>query len=281
MPLYVNTNVSSLFAQRNLTRSTMSQQKSLEKLSTGLRINSASDDAAGLAISDRFRARIRSLDQAQRNANDGISVIQTAEGSLEQMTNLIHRLRELSVQSANGSLTDGDRLFIDKEFQTLVSEIDRIAGGTTFNGLKLLNGSASGGLVFQVGADNTSLDKISVSIGNTQTSRLGTGGTKLNTQTVSTITKSQTSLGVIDAALAQISTERANLGASQNRLNVTIDNLGTSIENLSASNARIRDADIAKETALLTRAQILVQAGVSVLAQANQSPQVALQLLQG
>ncbi len=281
MPLYVNTNVSSLFAQRNLTRSTMSQQKSLEKLSTGLRINSASDDAAGLAISDRFRARIRSLDQAQRNANDGISVIQTAEGSLEQMTNLIHRLRELSVQSANGSLTDGDRLFIDEEFQTLVNEIDRIAGGTSFNGLKLLNGSASGGLVFQVGADNTSLDKISVSIANNQTSRLGTGGTKLNTQGVSTITKSQTSLGVIDAALAQISTERANLGASQNRLNVTIDNLGTSIENLSASNARIRDADIAKETALLTRAQILVQAGVSVLAQANQAPQVALQLLQG
>jgi flagellin len=259
----------------------MSQQKSLEKLSTGLRINSASDDAAGLAISDRFRARIRSLDQAQRNANDGISVIQTAEGSLEQMTNLIHRLRELSVQSANGSLTDGDRLFIDKEFQTLVDEIDRIAGGTTFNGLKLLNGSASGGLVFQVGADNTSLDKISVSIANTQTSRLGTGGTKLNAQGVSTVTKSQTSLGIIDAALAQISTERANLGASQNRLNVTIDNLGTSIENLAASNSRIRDADIAKETALLTRAQILVQAGVSVLAQANQSPQVALQLLQG
>ena len=280
MPLYVNTNVASLFAQRNVTRSTAQQGKALERLSTGLRINSAADDAAGLAISDRFRSRIRSMEQAQRNANDGVSVIQTAEGSLEQMTGIIHRLRELAVQSANGSLTDADRLFIDKEFQTLVSEVDRIAGGTTFNGRKLLNGSASTGITFQVGPDNTTLDRISVSIENTQASRLGTGGTKLNTQGASTVTKSQNSLSVIDAALSQISTVRASLGATQNRLNITIDNLGTSVENLSASNARIRDADIAKETANLTRAQILVQAGVSVLSQANQSPQVALSLLQ-
>ena len=280
MPLYVNTNVASLFAQRNVTRSTMQQGKALERLSTGLRINSAADDAAGLAISDRFRSRIRSMEQAQRNANDGVSVIQTAEGSLEQMTGIIHRLRELAVQSANGSLTDTDRVFIDEEFQTLINEVDRIAGGTSFNGRKLLNGSASTGVTFQVGPDNTTLDRITVSIENTQASRLGTGGTKLNAQGASTITKSQTALGIIDAALSQISTVRASLGATQNRLNITIDNLGTSVENLSASNARIRDADIAKETANLTRAQILVQAGVSVLSQANQTPQIALSLLQ-
>lgn len=280
MPLYVNTNVGSLFAQRHLSSSQASAQKSLQRLSTGLRINSAADDAAGLAISNRFRSRIRSLEQSQRNANDGISVIQTAEGALEQMAGIMDRLRELAIQSSNGSLTDTDRTFIDGEFQTLVGEVDRIAGNVDFNGRKLLNGSASAGIQFQVGPGNTSNDRITVSIANAQTSQLGTAGTKLNTVGVSTITKSQDSLGIIDAAITQLSNVRSTLGASQNRLNVTIDNLGTSIENLAASNARIRDVDVARETASLTRAQILVQAGVSVLAQANQAPQIALSLLQ-
>ena len=280
MPLYVNTNVASLFAQRHLNGSQASAEKSLERLSTGLRINSAADDAAGLAISNRFRSRVRSLEQSQRNANDGISVIQTAEGSLEQMGQIMDRLRELAVQSANGSLIDTDRTFIDGEFQTLVGEVDRIAGNVDFNGRKLLNGSASSGIQFQVGPGNTSNDRITVSIANAQTSQLGTAGTKLNTVGVSTITKAQESLGIIDAAITQISNVRSTLGASQNRLSVTIDNLGTSIENLSAANARIRDVDVARETANLTRAQILVQAGVSVLAQANQAPQIALSLLQ-
>ena len=279
MPLYVNTNVASLFAQRHLNASQGAAQKSLARLSTGLRINSAADDAAGLAISNKFRSQIRSLEQAQRNANDGISVIQTAEGSLEQMGEILNRMRELSIQSANGSLTDTDRTFLHAEFSTLVGEIDRIASSTDFNARKLLNGSASAGVAFQVGAGNTTNDRITISIANAQTSRLGTAGTKLNTMAVSTVTKARNSLGVIDAALTQISNIRSTLGASQNRLNVTIDNLGTSIENLSASNARIRDADVARETANLTRAQILVQAGVSVLAQANQSPQIALSLL--
>ncbi|HIE70205.1 MAG TPA: hypothetical protein EYP98_08500, partial [Planctomycetes bacterium] len=189
------------------------------------------------------------------------------------------RMRELAIQSANGSLTDGDRSFLDAEFQSLSDELDRISGSTDFNGRKLLQGSASAGITFQVGPNNTSNDRITVSIANAQTSRLGTGGTKINTQTISTVTKSQNSLGIIDAAVAQISTVRATLGATQNRLTVTIDNLGTSVENLAASNARIRDADIAKETAVLTKNQILVQAGVSVLAQANSAPQVALSLL--
>jgi flagellin len=279
MPLYVNTNVSSLFSQRQLSKSQAATEKSLQRLSTGLRINSASDDAAGLAISTKFRSQIRSMNQASRNASDGISVIQTAEGALDQMVGMLARMRELAIQSANGSLTDGDRSFLDTEFQSLSAELDRISGSTDFNGKKLLQGSASTGITFQVGPNNTSNDRITVSITNAQTSRLGTVGTKLNTQTISTVTKSQNTLGIIDAAVAQISTQRATLGATQNRLTVTIDNLGTSVENLAASNARISDADIAKETATLTKNQILVQAGVSVLAQANQAPQVALSLL--
>lgn len=279
MPLYVNTNVPSRFAQRQLGRNQNDAQKSLARLSTGLRINSAADDAAGLAISNKFRSQIRSLEQAQRNASDGISVIQTAEGALDQMGEILTRMRELSIQSANGSLTDTDRTFLDGEFQSLAGELDRIAGSTDFNGRRLLNGSASAGIAFQVGATNTSNDRITVSIANTQASQLGTAGTKLNSQGISTVTKSQNSLGIIDAAITQISNTRSNLGASQNRLNVTIDNIGTSVENLAAANARIRDVDVARETASLTRAQILVQAGVSVLAQANQAPQVALSLI--
>ena len=257
----------------------MGQQKSLQRLSTGLRINSAADDAAGLAISTQFTTKIRGLNQASRNAADGVSMIQTAEGGLDQMGGILTRMRELSIQSANGSLTNSDRLFIQTEFTELSSELDRIARSTDFNGRKLLQGSASAGVTFHIGVDNTTTDKITVSIQNVQSSQLGTNGTKLNAQGVSTVTNSQTALGVIDAAITQRSTARSKLGAGQNRLDVTIDNLGTTVENMSAANSRIRDADIAKESAALTRAQILTQAGVSVLAQANQTPQAALSLI--
>jgi len=279
MALYVNTNTSSLFAQRQLNKSQAAATKSLERLSTGMRINSAADDAAGLAISTKFSTKIRGLNQASRNAADGISMIQTAEGGIEQMGGILTRMRELAVQSANGSLTDSDRVFLQTEFTQLGNELDRIARSSEFNGRKLLQGSASTGITFHIGTDNTSTDKISVSINNIQSSKLGTAGTKLNAQRISTVTKSTTSLGVIDAAISQLSTARSKLGAAQNRLDVTIDNIGTSVENLSAANARIRDADIASETAALTKNQILVQAGVSVLAQANQAPQVALSLI--
>jgi flagellin len=279
MPININTNVSSLFAQRSLNKAQGSLGKSLERLTTGLRINSAADDAAGLAISTRFQSQIRSLEQSQRNANDGISVIQTAEGSLEQMSNMLIRMRELFVQSSNGSLNNSDRDAIHQEFGNLISELDRIAGNTDFNGVSLLNGSASAGLTFQVGINNTANDKITVSIANLQTSKIGAGGSFVSGQSVSTAAKAQSSLGVIDGALDQISNARAGLGATQNRLSVTIDNLGSMVENLSSSNARIMDADVAKETANLTKNQILVQAGVSVLAQANQQPQIALSLL--
>ena len=280
MPLNVKTNISSLIARRNLNRSQNMVDKSLARLSTGMRITSAADDAAGLAISQKLKSQIRSLEQASRNANDGISLIQTAEGGMDQMGEILNRMRELAVQSANGTLTNTDRSFLHSEFNTLVSELDRIADTTEFNGRKLLNGSASAGVSFQVGANNTSNDRITVSITNVGTKKIGTSTTNsLFSQSLSTASKAQASLSVIDDAISDLSTVRAKLGSAQNRLDVSIENLGSTKENLSAANARIRDVDVAKETANMTKGQILVQAGISVLAQANQSPQAALSLL--
>jgi flagellin len=277
MALYVNTNVASLFAQRNLNRSQMGAEKALQRLSTGMRVNSAADDAAGLAVGTRFQSQIRSLEQAQRNANDGISVIQTAEGALAQMTDLLIRMRELSVQSANGTLSAADRVFLDTEFDSLVAEIDRIAQVTNFNGTDLLDGDASAGIVFQVGANNTANDRITISVTNARQDSIASQ--TLTAQTISTVAGARTSMGVIDDAINSIASQRSKLGAVQNRLTVTIENLGSAVENLSASRSRIVDADIAKETANLTKYQILVQAGLSVVAQANASPQAALSLL--
>ena len=280
MALNVNTNVSSIQAQRNLNKAQNGVQKSLERLSTGMRINSAADDAAGMAISSKLKSQIRGLDQAERNANDGISLIQTAEGSLEQMGDILGRARELAVQSSSDTLTSSDRSFIDSEFRSLVNEMDRIVSTTEFNGRKLLNGSASAGVSFQIGINNTANDRITVSITNVGTKKIGTSTTNsLFSQSLSTASKAQASLSVIDDAISDLSTVRAKLGSAQNRLDVSIENLGSTKENLSAANARIRDVDVAKETANMTKGQILVQAGISVLAQANQSPQAALSLL--
>jgi len=280
MALNVNTNVSSLLAQRNLSRSQGNVQKSLQRLSTGMRINSAADDAAGLAISQKLKSQVRAMSQAERNANDGISMIQTAEGSIEQMGDILNRMRELAVQSSNGTLTNTDRSFLDTEFKSLISEMDRIADTTEFNGRKLLQGSASTGISLQIGINNTTNDRITVSIANIKTSNLGATTTNaLGSQALSTVTGAQSSLAVIDGAINSLSSVRSKLGTAQNRLSVSIENLGSSIENISAANARIRDVDVARETANLTKGQILVQAGVSVLAQANQSPQIALSLL--
>jgi flagellin len=278
MALYVNTNVASLFAQRNLNRSQMGAEKALQRLSTGMRVNSAADDAAGLAVGTRFQSQIRSLEQAQRNANDAISVIQVAEGALSQMTDLLIRMRELSVQSANGTLSAADRVFLDTEFDSLVAEIDRIASVTNFNGTDLLDGDAAAGIVFQVGANNTANDRITISILNAQTASLT--ASSLASNTISTVAGARNTMGVIDSAINSIASQRSKLGAAQNRLTVTIENLGSAVENLSASRSRIVDADIAKETANLTKYQILVQAGLSVVAQANIAPQAALALLQ-
>ncbi len=281
MAIFVNTNVQSLTAQRKLDKSQTSASKSLQRLSTGLRINSAADDAAGLAISEKLKSQTRSLEQAQRNANDGVSLVQTAEASVEQMQGILGRMRELSVQSSNGTLSSSDREFLNSEFSSLRSELDRIADTSEFNGIKLLQGSASGGVDFQIGINDSANDRISVKITSSRSDDLGgtAASLKLDQQSISQASKAQDSLASIDKAINQLSSVRSGLGSVQNRLSVSVDNLGSTIENMAAANQRIRDVDVAKETANLTKSQILVQAGLSVLAQANQSPQIALGLI--
>jgi len=287
MGLVINTNVASINAQRNLNKTGEGLNTSLARLSSGMRIVSAKDDAAGLAISEKMRAQIRGLAQAERNANDGISLVQTAEGALNEVSGALIRMRELAVQGATGTVGTEERGYLDSEFGKLISEIDRIASVTEFNGTKLLNGGVSTGagasaqVTFQVGLENVGSDKITVSINNSYASKLG-GGTAVSfirTQGVDTLTKAQNALNVIDEAIKDVSGTRGALGASQNRLSITVNNLATQRENLSAANSRIRDVDVASETVEMTRNQILMQAGVSVLAQANQLPAMALSLI--
>jgi flagellin len=278
MGLVINTNIASINAQRNLGRTEDELNSSLAKLSSGLRITAAKDDAAGLAISEKLRAQIRGMSQAERNANDGISLVQTAEGALDQVSNILIRMRELTVQAATGTLGDEERIYLDSEYEKLTDEIDRIASVTEFNGQRLLNGATSTGISFQVGLSADIMDRISVSIMNTFASALGSG-TFINGQTLSTVTGARNAMGVIDAAIQDVSGTRGDLGAAQNRLSTTVKNLATQRENLSAANSRIRDVDVAAETVNMTRSQILMQAGVSVLAQANQLPQMALSLI--
>ena len=285
MALVINTNVASLNAQRNMMLSQGSLNTSLARLSSGMRITAAKDDAAGLAISENLRAQIRGLAQAERNANDGISLVQTAEGALNEVSGALIRMRELSVQAATGTLGADERKYLNNEFQDLMTEIDRIATVTEFNGAKLLNGAASTGVSFQVGLNNVTSDRITASIaadlGGTYASQIGKVGsaTGLQGRTVSTLTGAQNVLSVIDKAIRDISGARGDLGATQNRLSITVNNLATQRENLSAANSRIRDVDVAAETVEMTRGQILMQAGVSVLAQANGLPGMALGLI--
>ncbi len=275
MALVINTNVAALNAQRNLTSSQSSLHKSMQRLSSGLRINSAKDDAAGLAISDRMTSQIRGLNQAARNANDGISMAQTAEGALQETGNLLQRMREISVQAANDTNTDADRASLDAEFSQLVEEIDRIATTTSFNNQTLLSGGFAGSAnaaVFHVGANAD--QTINLDITAATTSALSVG-----TLTVSNRSHANSSITAIDQAISRVDTLRGDLGAVMNRLESTIANLSNVSENISASRSRIVDADIAKETSAMTKNNILQQAGVSVLSQANQSPQLALSLL--
>ena len=284
MAITVNTNVTSLNAQRNLGRTQKSLQGNLGRLSTGLRINTASDDAAGLAISEKLQSQIRSMSQAERNANDGVSLLQTAEGAMNEVSGVLTRMRELAVQSANGTLGATERGFLNDEVTALSSELDRIAEVTEFNGAKLLAGGTTGtSFSFQVGTGATTNDRISSTVKGTKATDLGivTGGavSSLAGIDISTATGAQNALSVIDQAITDVSSRRADIGSVQNRLNVTVANLGSARENLSAANSRIRDVDVASESAAMTRNNILMQAGVSVLAQANQAPQVALALL--
>ena len=274
MALVINTNVQSLNAQRNLSSTQKSLSTSMQRLSSGLRINSASDDAAGLAISENMRANIRSMNQAARNANDGVSLLQTAEGALNETSNILTRMRELATQAATGTVSSDQRTYIDNEFTQLKSEINRIASATQFNGSNLLQGTATATVSFQVGSGNSTNDRIGVTIGAADTSTIGVG-----TASVSDVAGAQAALTQIDTAIQSVSSSRGNLGAVQNRLQSTINNLQVAVENTSAAESRIRDVDVAAETAALTRNQVLTQAGTAILSQANQVPQTALSLL--
>ncbi len=274
MGLRVNTNIASINAQRSLFSVTQRLFRNYQHLSTGLRIATASDDSAGLAISERLRAQIRSLAQAERNANDGVSLVQTGEGALNEVSNILVRLRELAVQASNGSVSNADKETLQEEFQDLVDEIDRIAKSTEFNGIKLLDGSVTS-TSFQVGiGTDTSVNQISVSLSPALATTLG-----LNSLDIGSGGDTSAAISQIDTAINQVSQLRGAFGAVQNRLNSTIANLASTRENLSAAESRIRDVDVAYETAQLTRNSILQQAAIAILAQANMGPQSALSLL--
>ena len=282
MAMVINTNVSSLNAQRMLSNTNSSLSISMERLSSGLRVNSAKDDAAGLAISDRMSSQIRGMTVAMRNANDGISMAQTAEASMGSITETMQRMRDLAIQSANfGAVSSGDREKLQTEFKQLGDEISRIIQNTEFNGKKVLNGALSGAN-FQVGANTASDNQISVTISNLA---LASGITSLFSTAAVSIGSLATSTGVraavdaIDTAIRKVDTFRSTLGAVQNRFSTTISNLQSSIENQSAARSRIMDADFAVETSNMSRSQILQQAGTAMLAQANQSQQNVLSLL--
>lgn len=277
MGLRINTNVASLNAQRNLGQTRLSLDKSLEKLSSGQRINRAGDDAAGLAISENLKAQIRGLGQAERNAQDGISLVQISEGALSEISNILIRLRELSVQAASDTIGNTERKFLNVEFEQLTSEIDRIANSTEFNRVPLLNGT---GAVFdiQIGTRNDPIsDRLTFDASSADVNVAALG---LNLASVADKISSQNSLSSIDQAIISVSGIRADFGALQNRLQSTINNIQVSVENLSAANSRVRDTDIASETAALVKSNILVQAGTSVLAQANASTKSALMLIE-
>lgn len=276
MGLRISTNVASLNAQKSLIGTNRGLAQAMERLSSGSRINKAADDAAGLAISEQLRGLIRGYRQANRNANDGISLVQVAEGSLNEVSNMLIRLRELGVQASSDTIGDTERKFLDVEYQQLKSELQRITDSTSYNGYDLLNGT--GGVIdIQVGVrNNPFLDRISfnASAANATLESLGVTG-----ESVATKEAAQLSLGRVDDAMTSVNAIRANFGALQNRLYSTAQNLLVAEENYSAANSRIRDADIASETAELTRNNILLQAGISVLQQANNSQQMALKLL--
>jgi flagellin len=271
MAINIHTNVSSLTAQRHLGTTASGLAKSVEKLSSGFRINRAADDAAGLAISEEMKGDLRSLQQAKRNANDAVSLVQTAEGAMDDIGNMLHRMRELAMQSASDGVTDTQRGYIDTEVDELLAEIDRIAGDTEYNGTALLDGTLDAD--FQVGLDSG--DTINVALATAMDST----GLAINAVDLSTKAGADGALATIDTAVSTLSETRAELGAKENRLDVVQNNISITHENLSAANARIRETDVASEMANMTKHQILMQAGTAMLAQANSLPQVALSLL--
>lgn len=279
MGLRINTNIPSLVAQRNLRNTRSSLDTTLERLSSGSRINHAGDDAAGLAISESLRAQIRGLSQAERNAQDGISLVQVAEGAMSEVSNMLIRLRELGVQAASDTVGPSERKFLDLEFQQLMEEMDRIAKSTEYNHVPLLNGTAQA-FEIQIGTGNNPMtDRVRLfdnSAADVSIVALG-----LNLANVADKVSAQNSLASIDTAIGQVTSMRAEFGALQNRLQSVVNNISIGKENMSAANSRIRDADIAEEATNLAKSQILMQSGVSVLAQANATAKTALGLLGG
>ncbi|ABP61191.1 MULTISPECIES: flagellin [Enterobacteriaceae] len=274
----INTNLLSLTTQNNLSKSQSSLGTAIERLSSGLRINSSKDDAAGQAIANRMTSQIKGMTQAARNANDGISLVQTAEGNLNEINSNLQRIRELAVQAANDTNGSTDLTSVNTEITQRLSEIDRIAGGANFNGKSLLNGAVSTSLSIQVGAGTSANDTIKIDSTALINATSGTLSSTLST-TISNNSTAQTVISAADAAIAKIDGARSNMGAIQNRFESTINNLNNSISNLSAAQSRIQDADYATEVSNMSRAQILQQAGTSVLSQANQVPQAMLSLL--
>jgi len=273
MALSLRTNVASLNAQRNLVSTQAALDSAMSRLSSGMRITTAGDDAAGLGISVRLEAQIRSYNQAGRNANDGLSLIQAAEAGLNTASGILSRIRELAMQAATDTVGNAERTYLNNEKASLVSELDRNAATAKFNGTDLLSATVST-LNFQVGIGATASDTIQVNTVNGTAAGLGVNNLDLTVQTAA-----QAALATIDTALDNVSSRRATLGAAGNRLQMAIDNIKVFAESLSAANSRIRDVDVAEETARMARTQILVQAGVSVLSQANSMPQIALKLL--
>ena len=276
MSLVIQTNVGSLQAQKNLASTQLLLSTSFNRLSSGFRINSAKDDAAGLAISESLKSQVRSLTVAERNAGDAVSMSQTAEGALGEITGILSRLRELATQGSNGALQSSDRSFIQTEFSNLQSEMQRIMTSTKFNGKQLIQ-SAPSEIGFQVGITNATEDRITVTFGGVDLATLCSTATKVS----GSATNARSCLDTIDEGLSRVSNARARFGAYMNRLETTVSNIQTVRLNLSSANSRIRDVDVAQESADQSRNQVLLQAGTSVLAQANQSPQQALSLLKG
>jgi len=275
MALTIGTNVAAMQAQRSLATSQASQSQNFQRLSSGMRINNASDDAAGLAISESLKTQVRSFGVAERNANNAVSMAQTAESALGQVGDIIGRMRELAVQGANGDLGATDRDYMNTEFSQLKQEITRIVDSTTFNGKSLLSGVAAN-TTFQVGINNTTADRIDVSFGGSNLADLGLTATAVDGATAA---NAQSAIDDLDGALQVVNAKRASLGASINRFGSAVANIQSIKINLSAANSRIRDVDVAEETASMSRNQVLSQAGVAVLAQANQAPQLAMSLL--
>jgi len=273
MPAYINTNVASINTVRILDGSQKELTTSMERLSSGKRINHARDDAAGMVISSKMTSQVRGMNQAVRNTNDGISMVQTADGAMEGIADKLQRMRELAVQSANGIYSSSDRAALDIEFQALDDEIGRVANSVEFNGTTLLASTKT--LTIQVSyADDSTNGKIDVDL-----TKVTSTGLSINDDVITTQDDASTAIGAIDDALSTVNSARATLGATQNRLETTVTDLKNNVENLSASRSRIEDADFASETAQLAKSQILQQAGMAMLAQANQLPQQVLSLL--